>query len=135
TRVDVAGVVRVAHAAGAEVFVDAVHFAPHGSIDVQALDCDYLVCSGYKIFAPHMGFAWCRREAIDRLPTFREDFIPDAMPYKLEAGTFVYENVAGMEAAVGYLEEIGQGSGQAPPLRSGPATRRERLVRAMEAIA
>src|SRR5262249_36559434 len=97
---------------------------------------DYLVCSGYKIFAPHMGFAWARREAIDRLPTFREDFIPDAMPYKLEAGTFVYENVAGMDAAVGYLEDLGRERVQASrPQGVEPATRRERLVRAMEAIA
>ena len=93
-------VARLAHAVGAEVFLDAVHFGPHGPIDVQALDCDYLVCSGYKIFAPHMGFAWCRAEAINRLPTFREDFIPDVMPDKLEAGTYAYENVAGMDAAV-----------------------------------
>ena len=93
--VDVADVARRAHAVGAEVFLDAVHYAPHGPIDVQALDCDYLVCSGYKVFAPHMGFAWCRREAINRLPTFREDFIPDVTPDKLEAGTYAYENVAG----------------------------------------
>src|SRR5262249_2977522 len=98
--VDIAGGARRVHAVGAEVFVDAVHFAPHGPIDVRALDCDYLVCSGYKVFAPHMGFACCRREAINRLPTFREDFIPDVTPDKLEAGTYVYENVAGMEAAV-----------------------------------
>src|SRR5262249_35307423 len=101
-RVDVAAAADVARAAGAELFVDAVHYGPHGLIDVQAYGCDYLVCSGYKIFAPHMGFIWCRREAIDRLPTFREHFIPDTMPDKLEAGTYVYENVAGMDAAVGY---------------------------------
>ena len=71
--VDIADAARRAHRAGAEVFVDAVHYAPHGPIDVRALDCDYLVCSGYKVFAPHMGFAWCRRESINRLPTFRED--------------------------------------------------------------
>ena len=106
--VDVADVARRAHRVGAEVFLDAVHYAPHGAVDVQALDCDYLVCSGYKIFAPHMGFAWCRREAINRLPTFREDFIPDVTPDKLEAGTYVYENVAGMDAAVGYLEDLGR---------------------------
>src|SRR5712691_2567244 len=107
--VDVADVARRAHAVGAEVFLDAVHYAPHGPIDVQALDCDYLVCSGYKVFAPHMGFAWCRREAINRLPTFREDFIPDVTPDKLEAGTYAYENVAGMEAAIAYLEHLGRG--------------------------
>jgi cysteine desulfurase family protein (TIGR01976 family) len=108
TRVDVAAAATVAHAAGAELFLDAVHFGPHGPIDVQAWDCDYLVCSGYKIFSPHMGFAWCRTAAIARLPTFREDFIPDQTPDKLEAGTYVYENVAGMEAVVGYLERLGR---------------------------
>jgi cysteine desulfurase family protein (TIGR01976 family) len=107
--VDVAEVARRAHAVGAEVFLDAVHYAPHASIDVQAFDCDYLVCSGYKIFAPHMGFAWCRREAINRLPMFREDFIPDVTPDKLEAGTYAYENVAGMAAAIAYLEDVGRG--------------------------
>jgi len=109
TVVDVADVARRAHAVGAEVFVDAVHFAPHRSIDVRALDCDYLVCSGYKVFAPHIGFEWCRRDAINRLPTFREEFIPDVTPDKLEAGTYVYENVAGMDAAIAYLEDLGRG--------------------------
>jgi len=93
---------RLAHSIGAEVFLDAVHYAQHGSIDVQRLECDYLVCSGYKVFAPHMGFAWCRRDAINALPTFREHFVPDVTPDKLEAGTYSYENVAGMDAAIAY---------------------------------
>src|SRR6266550_1863275 len=63
--VDVKEVSRMAHAAGAEVFVDAVHYAPHGPIDVQDLDCDYLVCSGYKMFAPHMGFLWGKAAALE----------------------------------------------------------------------
>ena len=115
TIVDAADVCRRAHRVGAEVFLDAVHYAPHGPLDVQAIDCDYLVCSGYKIFGPHMGFAWCRREAVGQLPTFREHFIPDVMPDKLEAGTYVYENVAGMAAAIAYLSEIG------PSLKSAMA--------------
>ena len=106
--VDVAAAAKVAHAAGAEIFLDAVHYGPHGLIDVQALDCDYLVCSGYKIFASHMGFLWGRRELLQRLPTFREDFIADEPPGKIEAGTFIYENVAGMDAAVRYLETLGR---------------------------
>ena len=61
--VDVAAAAKVAHAAGAELFLDCVHFGPHGVIDVQAWDCDYLVCSGYKIFAPHMGFLWGKEES------------------------------------------------------------------------
>jgi cysteine desulfurase family protein (TIGR01976 family) len=129
--VDVADVARRAHRAGAEVFLDAVHYAPHGPLDVQALDCDYLVCSGYKIFAPHMGFAWCRPESMRQLPTVREDFIPDEMPYKLEAGTFVYENVAGMDAAVAYLEAVGHAAGA-----SGQAPARAARIRCgMDAIA
>jgi cysteine desulfurase family protein (TIGR01976 family) len=107
SRVDVAAVARAAHAVGAEVFLDCVHYTPHGPIDVKAWDCDYLVCSGYKAFAPHMGFLWGKRETLERLPTFREEFIPDAPPDKIEAGTFVYENVAGMAAAVDYLEALG----------------------------
>ena len=105
--VDVAAAARAAHEFGAEVFLDCVHYGPHGVIDVQAFGCDYLVCSGYKIFAPHMGFLWGRREALDRLPTFREDFIPNEPPGKIEAGTFIYENVAGMHAAISYLEDLG----------------------------
>jgi cysteine desulfurase family protein (TIGR01976 family) len=103
TMVDVAGAARLAHAAGAELFLDCVHYAPHGPIDVRAWQCDYLVCSGYKIFAPHMGFLWGRRAALDALPTFREDFLPNTAPSKIEVGTFVYENVAGMTAAIEYL--------------------------------
>ncbi len=128
--VNVKEVARMVHAAGAEVFLDAVHYAPHGVIDVQDWDCDYLVCSGYKIFAPHMGFLWGKRELLEALPTFREDFIPDEIPGKIEVGTFVYENVAGMNAAVGYLEELGRGL-LADSLSASP---RERLVTAMEAI-
>jgi cysteine desulfurase family protein (TIGR01976 family) len=128
--VDVAEVARRAHAVGAEVFLDAVHYAPHGPIDVQALGCDYLVCSGYKIFAPHMGFAWCRRASINALPTFREDFIPDVTPDKLEAGTYAYENVAGMDAAIEYLESLGKDEAA----DSGQARTRT-LRRAMSRIA
>jgi cysteine desulfurase family protein (TIGR01976 family) len=125
---DVAEVAKRVHAAGAEVFVDAVHFGPHGTIDVQAFDCDYLVCSGYKIFSPHMGFLWGRQETLNALPTFREDFVPDTTPSKLEMGTYVYENVAGMDAAVGYLEDLGR--------RINPAatSRRTALVACTEAI-
>jgi selenocysteine lyase/cysteine desulfurase len=128
--VDVRQVAHLAHAAGAEVFLDAVHYAPHGPIDVQQMDCDYLVCSGYKIFAPHMGFLWGKRAALEALPTFREDFIPDAIPTKIEVGTFVYENVAGMDAAIGYLEELGSRVSNHEDSRSRRAT----LVSAMEAI-
>jgi cysteine desulfurase family protein (TIGR01976 family) len=123
--VNIKEVSRIAHGAGAEVFVDAVHYAPHGPIDVQDLGCDYLVCSGYKIFAPHMGFLWGKTAALDALPTFREDFIPDKAPMKIEVGTFVYENVAGMTAALEYLAELDS---------SGDGNLRQRLLGAMETI-
>jgi cysteine desulfurase family protein (TIGR01976 family) len=117
-----------AHAAGAEVFVDAVHYGPHGPIDVQAFDCDYLVCSGYKIFSPHMGFLWGRMETLNALPTFREDFVPDTTPAKLEIGTYIYENVAGMDAAVRYLEDVGR------RINPSATSRRAALVACTEAI-
>jgi len=132
--VDVAAAAKVAHACGAEVFLDGVHYGPHGLTDVQAFDCDYLVCSGYKIFAPHMGFLWGRRELLEKLPTFREDFIPDEPPGKIEAGTFIYENVAGMDAAVRYLESLGQSmpeDGDTGPALQG---RRGALQKAFKAI-
>ena len=71
--------------AGAEIFLDAVHYGPHGLIDVQAFDCDYLVCSGYKIFAPHMGFLWGRRELLAeaRRPSARISS-PTSHPEKLK---------------------------------------------------
>jgi cysteine desulfurase family protein (TIGR01976 family) len=131
--VDVAAVAKLAHAAGAEVVLDCVHYAPHASIDVQAFDCDYLVCSGYKIFGPHMGFMWGRLELLNVLPTFREDFIPDAAPGKIEAGTFIFENVAGMAAAISYLETLGASSGGEEG-SAVPASRRASLVRAMTSI-
>jgi cysteine desulfurase family protein (TIGR01976 family) len=131
--VDVTAAAKLAHAAGAEIFLDCVHYGPHGLIDVQAFDCDYLVCSGYKIFSPHMGFLWGRRELLQNLQTFREDFIPDEPPGKIEAGTFIYENVAGMDAAVAYLENLGKTLAVSDG--SGPLTsRRAHLVKAMSAI-
>lgn len=129
--VDVAAAAKSAHAVGAEIFVDSVHYGPHGLIDVQALDCDYLVCSGYKIFAPHMGFLWGRRELLEKLPTFREDFIPDEPPGKIEVGTVVYENVAGMDAAVRYVESIGR---LAATNQTKPESTRGRLQSALTAI-
>lgn len=118
---DVRAAAAVAHAAGAEIFLDGVHYGPHAPIDVQAFDCDYLVCSGYKIFAPHMGFMWGRYELLEALPTFREDFIPDLPPGKIEAGTFAFENIAGMDAAVNYLARTGRmlaGKPGAPDVQS-----------------
>ena len=131
--VDVAEAAKIAHHAGAEMFLDCVHYGPHGAIDVQAFDCDYLVCSGYKIFSPHMGFLWGRRELLKSLPTFREDFIPDEPPGKIEAGTFIYENVAGLDAAITYLERLG-GSLGGNLNRDSENSRRSNLVIAMNTV-
>jgi cysteine desulfurase family protein (TIGR01976 family) len=128
SRVDVAAIAKAAHGVGAEVFLDSVHYTPHAPIDVQAWDCDYLVCSGYKAFAPHMGFLWGKRAALERLPTFREEFIPDAPPHKIEAGTFIYENVAGMAAAVDYFEALGA------KIDADAASPRARVLAALDGI-
>jgi cysteine desulfurase family protein (TIGR01976 family) len=128
--VDIAAVAKAAHSVGAEMFLDCVHYGPHAPIDVQAWDCDYLVCSGYKAFAPHMGFLWGKREKLLALPTFREEFIPDEPPYKIEAGTFIYENVAGMSAAVDYFEALGR---ELSP-QSAPQLSRNYIETAMSAI-
>jgi cysteine desulfurase family protein (TIGR01976 family) len=135
--VDVAAAAKLAHEAGAEVFLDCVHYGPHGQMDVQAFDCDYLVCSGYKIFGPHMGFLWGRRELLKKLPTFREDFIPDEPPGKIEAGTFIYENVAGMDAAISYLESLGKRTeprGNDTNKEASKESKRASLARAMQNI-
>ena len=128
--VDITAVARAAHSVGAEVFLDCVHYGPHALIDVQAWDCDYLVCSGYKAFAPHMGFLWGKREKLIALPTFREEFIPDEPPYKIEAGTFIFENVSGMSAAADYFEALGRDL--SPP--SAGQMPRDHIVTAMTAI-
>jgi cysteine desulfurase family protein, VC1184 subfamily len=133
TIVDVRGAADLVHAAGGEIFLDCVHFAPHGPVDVQAFDCDYLVCSGYKIFGPHMGFLWGRYSLLERLPTFREDFIADVPPGKIEAGTVNYENVAGMDAAVGYLARLGRSLAPGRAAASAAPLRAD-IARAMQAI-
>lgn len=120
--VDVAAVARAVHAVGAELFLDSVHYGPHALVDVQQWDADYLVCSGYKAFAPHMGFLWGKRDKLSALPTFREEFIPDEPPYKVEAGTFIYENVAGVGAAIDYFEALGRELGSANTLRGALET-------------
>lgn len=128
SRVDVAAVAAAAHSVRAEVFLDAVNFSPHAPINVKAWACDNLVCSGYKAFAPHMGFLWGKLNVLKRLPTFREESIPDAPPHKIEAGAFVYENVADMGAAVDYFEALGS------DLHRGADTRRARIASALSAI-
>jgi cysteine desulfurase family protein (TIGR01976 family) len=104
----VAEITRLAHAAGALVFIDAVHYAPHGAIDVKALDCDFLACSPYKFFGPHMGTLYGKREHLLRFSPYKVRPAPDALPDRWETGTQVQELIAGIAAAVEYLAEVGR---------------------------
>ena len=124
----VAEVVRLAHAAGALAFVDAVHYAPHGSIDVRALDCDFLACSTYKFFGPHIGVVFGTREQLLCFRPYKVRPAPETLPDRWETGTQVQEGLAGVEAAVEYLAELGRRSDP------GVANRRAALVAAYRAI-
>lgn len=96
---------------GALVYVDAVQYAPHGLIDVQDLGCDFLVCSPYKFFGPHMGVLWGRRDLIDTLEPYKCRCSSNALPERFELGTPQIELLAGLEATVGYFEQLGAASG------------------------
>ena len=97
---DVATITKEAKRAGAMVFLDAVHFAPHGPIDVQALGCDFLACSAYKFFGPHVGILWARRELLESLPCYKVRPSPNDLPGKWMTGTQNHEGIAGALAAV-----------------------------------
>ena len=122
-------IVRRAHAVGALTFVDAVHYAPHGSIDVRALDTDFLVCSVYKWFGPHLGALYGRAAVLDRLPAYKVRPAHD----RYETGTPSFEAYAGTLAAVDYLRDLGRTYGAAHDTGTGNA--RGELVTAMGAIA
>jgi cysteine desulfurase family protein (TIGR01976 family) len=104
----VAEITQLAHAAGALMFIDAVHYAPHGPIDVRALDCDFLACSPYKFFGPHMGTLYGKREHLIRFEPYKVRPAPDTLPDRWETGTQVQELIAGIAAAVDYLAELGR---------------------------
>jgi cysteine desulfurase family protein (TIGR01976 family) len=104
----VAEITKLAHAAGALMFIDAVHYAPHGPIDVRALNCDFLVCSPYKFFGPHMGTLYGKREHLLRFRPYKVRPAPDSLPDRWETGTQVQELIAGIGAAVDYLTELGR---------------------------
>jgi cysteine desulfurase family protein (TIGR01976 family) len=105
---DVAAAVKLAHSVGAWVYVDAVHYAPHGPIDVQALDCDFLACSVYKFFGPHLGALYGRFELLDALPAYKVRPAGDEPPDKFETGPQSFEAIAGATAAVDYLASVGR---------------------------
>jgi cysteine desulfurase family protein (TIGR01976 family) len=123
---DVAAVVRLAHAVGAWVFVDAVHYAAHGPIDVRALDCDFLTCSAYKFYGPHVGILYGKQEHLTRLRPYKAQPAPEEVPSRWETGTLNHEGLAGLVATINYLAELGQHI-------SPSGSRRGALVAALEA--
>jgi cysteine desulfurase family protein (TIGR01976 family) len=125
---DVAEVVRLAHGVGGIAFIDAVHFAPHGLIDVRALDCDFLACSSYKFFGPHLGVMFGKREHLQRLRPYKLRACSEQLPDRWESGTQNHEGMAGVIAAIEYLADLGRH--HVPEAR----TRRAALAAAYEAI-
>ena len=125
----VAEIVARAHEVGALTFIDAVAYAPHGPIDVRALDTDFLACSAYKWFGPHLGVLYGKREILDRLPAFKVRPAHD----RWETGTPAFESIAGTLAATEYLRDVGRRYGEVDGIGSGG--RRSELVAGMTAIA
>jgi cysteine desulfurase family protein (TIGR01976 family) len=126
-------IVARAHEAGALTYVDAVAFAPHGPIDVRALDTDFLVCSAYKWFGPHLGALYGKAEVFDRLPAFKVRPAHD----RFETGTAAFEAIAGTLAATDYLRDVGRSFGDVSgaPGAADASERRRELVAGMTAIA
>jgi cysteine desulfurase family protein (TIGR01976 family) len=127
---DVGRVIEAAHAFGALVFVDAVHAAPHLPIDVATLRADFLTCSPYKFFAPHLGVLWGRRDLLERLPAYRTRPAGEALPGKWEPGSQPHELLAGLLVTFNYLGQLGRAYGGA----SSQDGRRVTLRAAMSAI-
>lgn len=125
TVTDVRAAAALAHAAGALVFVDAVHYAPHALTDVAALGCDLLACSAYKFYGPHLGILYGKRDLLQALEVPKLDPAPDAAPERLETGTQNHEGIDGAAAAVEFLAALAPGAGP---------TRRDRLRAAFDAL-
>jgi len=129
---DVAAIARIAHAAGALVYVDAVQYAPHGLIDVRAIDCDFLVCSAYKFFGPHYGLFWGRKELLETLRAYKVRAASDALPWRFSTGTTSRETLAGIHGAIDYIAGVGDMFGSLP---ANTATDlRTRLAAAFDAM-
>jgi cysteine desulfurase family protein (TIGR01976 family) len=138
---------KMAQAVGALVYIDAVQYAPHGSIDVQDIGCDFLVCSSYKFFGPHAGVLYGRYDLLDELKAYKVRPASDELPYKFETGTQNHEGIAGVLGALKYFEWFGnelggeQASQQREPMGEHRQTedtrvsgRRLAFERAMSAI-
>lgn len=133
----IAEIADAAHAVGAKVFVDAVHYAPHRLIDVAAWRCDFLVCSAYKFFGPHVGVMWGRRELLESVTAYKVRPSPNELPGKWMTGTQNHECIAGTLAAIDYLASLGRTNSGATGGSSTSAasqSRREALVAAFAAI-
>ncbi len=134
---DVAEVTQLAHSVGALSFIDAVHYAPHGPIDVRALDCDFLACSPYKFFAPHAGTLYGKREHLQRLRPYKVRPATEELPGRWMTGTQSHEAIAGVTAAIEYLAELGRrATAVSGELDQGSSvvSRRSSVVAAMHAI-
>jgi cysteine desulfurase family protein (TIGR01976 family) len=129
----VKAIVRLAHGVGALAFIDAVHYAPHGLIDVAALDCDFLACSTYKFFGPHMGALFGKREHLQRMRPYKVRPNTNAIPNCWEWGTLNHECIAGIGACIDYIADIGR---HARPAGSAPGVgeRRAAIEAAYQAI-
>lgn len=128
TMADLPRAIALARKAGALVFVDAVHFAPHSLVDVRALDCDFLGCSTYKFYGPHMGVLYGKKALIEALDAPKLRPAPDEAPERLETGTQNHEGIAGAAAAVDFLASLATGTIPAP------ADRRAALVASFDAM-
>ena len=132
-------IAQMVRAAGAWLWVDAVHYAPHGPIDVQRAGGDFLVCSAYKFFGPHVGVLWGRLDLLEQLAAYKVRPSKTTPPHKFETGTLNHEGLAGVSAAIDYLAEVGRNYGSrlnsiAKDARNRYADRRRELKQAMDAI-
>jgi cysteine desulfurase family protein (TIGR01976 family) len=118
TITDVAAAARLAHAAGALCFVDAVHYAPHNLVDVATLNCDFLACSPYKFYGPHLGVLFGKRALLEELEVPKLAPAPESAPERMETGTQNHEGIVGAAAAVEFLASLGQGPGRRARLAS-----------------
>ena len=133
----VARIIKMAHAAGALVYIDAVQYAPHGPIDVQKLDCDFLISSAYKFFGTHSGILYGKRELLEKLFAYKVRPATDEIPGKFETGTQNHEGIAGVLGAIEYFEWVGKefGGSYVEGLKEeGYRGRRLDLKKAMTAI-
>ncbi len=124
--------VEIAHAAGAEVYMDAVHYAPHCLIDVAEWNADYCVCSGYKFFGPHVGLLWGRKSRLEELTAYKLRPAPQQPPGKWMTGTQNHAAICGVAAAIEYVASIGEQLGNSPEMSE--LSRRAKLKRAFHAI-